>query len=408
MKHLINFSLSRRFKNKVTIILHILITTLLFAFMFSDKIVDKLFVNSQNPTIIYFDKSAEDYIDYFDHSDELFQFKKGVNKDSISLSKKDDWIVNSEYPLDPITFAQVSILLENATLNRWLSEMSSESASNVLDNLYPNITEVSKMKTTVSTDKQTISMFMITGMYFAMLSFSTMIANEVVYEKTSRVLELILTSVNTTAHYLSKMIIGWLTIIIQLFFIILEVSIAIATRNYYDQGFGLLKMLSKYQIIQVKANTFTEFIKALEINSSLLWILLVSLVYLLLGMIIIQTIMVCLASFIKSVEESSAIQAPVYIVLLVIYYLALAFNSPNHLSEGLGYYFSMVPIFSMLFMPMRLLLLDVSLYEITLGIMLSIMTLSITTYYGAYVYNIGILGGLNMKKRSKTNKKYSN
>ena len=107
--------------------------------------------------------------------------------------------------------------------------------------------------------------------------------------------------------------------------------------------------------------------------------------------------MVCLASFIKSIEESSAIQAPVYIVLLIIYYLALAFNSPARLSEGLGYYFSMTPIFSMLFMPMRLLLINVSPYEIILGLVLNVMFLLITTYYGAYIYNIGILGGVNFK-----------
>ncbi len=370
-------------------------------------IVAKLFESSQNPTVIYLDKSVEDYFDYFDQNNEMFIFKKGDEQDSILLSKNKEWLVKTKYPLDPITSAQMAIMIENASLNHWLSEMNSESVGKALDNLYPNIKEVTTSKITVSSDKQTISMFMITGMYFAMLSFSTMIANEVVYEKTSRVLELILTSVNTTVHYLSKMIIGWLTIIIQLFCIVFEVMIVVATRNYYDEGLGLLKMLQKYQLIQIKANTFKEFIKALEINSSLLWILSVSLIYLLLGMIIIQTIMVCLASFIKSVEESSAIQAPVYIVLLFIYYLALAFNAPNHLSEGLGYYFSLTPIFSMLFMPMRLLLLEVSFYEISLGIVLSLITLTISSYYGAYIYNIGILGGLNRKKRSNIIKKYT-
>lgn len=405
MKHLIEFSLSRRFKNKVTIILHILITTLLFGFIFSDKIVEKLFSSSQEATIIYYDASVEEFIDYFDQDTDLFTYKKGHKKDSINLKKTSEWIIESEFALDPMTSAQVNMLIENAVVNRWLGEMSNDSVNTVLDNIYPVIKEVSTSEVGVSSDKQNISMFMITGIYFAMLSFSTMIANEVVYEKTSKVLELILTSVSTTTHYLSKMIIGWLTILIQIIFVIVEVGIVVFTRNYYDQGLGLLKMLQKYQLVQVKANTFKGFLKALEINSNLMWVLSMSLVYLLLGMIIIQTIMVCISSFIKSVEESSGIQAPVYIILLIIYYLALALNSPIRLSEGIGYYFSLTPIFSMLFMPMRLLLLDVSLYEILLGIMLSLIALAITTYYGAYIYNIGILGGLNIRSRRGQKKK---
>ena len=400
MKHLINFSLSRRFKNKVTIILHILIVTVLFCFIFSDKIIDKLFSNDQERTEIYFEKSAIDYIDYFDDENPLFIFKEKIDNEekNITIKKEGKWIIESEYALDQLTSAKVHLLIENAVINKWLSEMSNESANNVLENIYPQISEESLMESKISTDKQNISMFMITGIYFAMLSFSTMIANEVVYEKTSRVLELILTSVNTTTHYLSKMVIGWLTILIQISFVVIEVAIALFTRNYYDKGYGLLTMLKKYGLINVDAKTFSEFLKALDINSNLIYVLFISLIYLLLGMIIVQTIMVCISSFIKSVEESSAIQAPVYIVLLIIYYIALALNAPSRLSDGIGYYLSLTPITSMLFMPMRLLLIDVSIYEIALGIILSLMLLAITTYYGSYIYNIGILGGVNIRK----------
>ena len=397
MKDLIEFSIKRRFKNKVTIILHILVTAILFCFVFSDKIIDLLFVESHKPTKIYYDESVQTYENHLKDESDMYVFKRGVNKDHINIKKTDKWIVESQFDLNPIEANYIRMLIEDAVVSKWLSEMSEDSIVTVLDKMYPKIEEVSLSKVGVSVDKQNVSMFIITGIYFAMLSFSTMIANEVVYEKTSKVLELILTSVSTTTHYLSKMIIGWLTIIIQLATIILELIMVFVTRNYYDKGSGLLKMLKKYQLIHVEANTFRDFLIALDITKNLVLILLISLIYLLLGVIIIQTIMVCLSSFIKSIEESSAIQAPVYIVLLIIYYLALAFNSPARLSEGLGYYFSMTPIFSMLFMPMRLLLINVSTYEILLGIVLNIMFLLITTYYGAYIYNIGILGGLNFR-----------
>ena len=38
--------------------------------------------------------------------------------------------------------------------------------------------------------------------------------NEVIYEKSTKTLELILTSVSAKAHFLSKMVVGWLAIFI--------------------------------------------------------------------------------------------------------------------------------------------------------------------------------------------------
>lgn len=406
MKHLISFSLTRRFKNKITIILHILILSILICVFYSDKIIDKFFSSANTVTTIYYDLNVEPYIDYFELENTEFKLKKGKSKDDISISLSDKtWYIKSEFALNQIKSAQISSLIENAVINKWLNEMTYDSANVAVNNLYPNIKEETISEVLVSTDKQNISMFLITGIYFAMLSFSTMIANEVVYEKTSRVLELVLTSVSTTTHYLSKMIIGWLTILIQILIVSLEVALIAFSRNYYDEGLGLLKMLGKYQIIQTDANTFKAFIKAMNINASLVYILFISLMYLLLGILIIQTIMVCLSSFINSIEESSVIQAPVYIVLLIIYYLALAFNAPNRLNVGLGYYLSLSPIFSMLFMPMRLLLIEVSKYEVLLGLTLNFITLALTTYYGAYIYKIGILGGFTFRNKNRANKK---
>lgn len=400
MRYLISFSVSRRFKNKVTIVLHLIMFCLFFGSIFSDKIIMKLFKESDQLSMIYCDDSVDDFLPYFNVDNNLYKFKSGYNEKEINLKFNNFWIIESEYPLDLISSQTLKIIIENAIIDKWLDEISDQSATVVLENIFPQIEEVTTFNTGMSADKQNISMIMITGIYFAMLSFSTMIANEVVYEKTSRVLELVLTSVSTTTHYLSKMIVGWLTILIQLALVAFEASIVVLTRNYYDQGLGLLKMLQKYGLLQIKANTFKELINALDINYKLIFVLMTSLVFLFLGIVIIQMIMVCISSFIKSIEESSVIQAPVYLVLLVIYYLALALNSPNRLNVGLGYYLSFVPIFSMLFMPMRLFLLNVYYYEIGLSLLTSVIALIITTYYGAYIYKIGILGGLKKKRKT--------
>lgn len=173
MKDLIEFSIKRRFKNKVTIILHILVTSILFCFVFSDKIIDYLFVESHQPTKIYYDESVEPYEGHLKDDSELYVFKRGLNKDFINIKKNDKWIVESEFELNPIEANHIRMLIEDAVVSKWLSEMSDESIVTVLDAMYPEIEEVSLSNVGVSVDKQNMSMFLITGIYFAMLSFST-------------------------------------------------------------------------------------------------------------------------------------------------------------------------------------------------------------------------------------------
>lgn len=397
MKHIVRFSLERRFKNKVTIILHVLIVTIVSALMFMDKIVEFVFQDATDRVIIYYDPSIKDI--FLNAEDDFFILKEGYNNKEINIVYEDKWIIESTYNIDPVVSVSLHAFINKMVSSRWLATLNDESVYEIISNISPEIIERTTSENPIGRDKMNMSMFLITGIYFAMLSFSTMIANEVVYEKTSRVLDIVLTSVSTTTHYFSKMIVAWLTVMFQVSSIAFETALILYFRNVYDEGAGLLKILMRYNLLEVEANTFSELIKALGIDQKLVSVLLISMIYMLLGIVIVQMIMVCISSFIKSIEESGAIQAPVYIVFLIVYYGALALNSPTKLSSGFGYYMSLTPIVSMLFMPMRLLLLEVSYYEIILGIVLNICTLIIFSYYGAKVYHYGILGGVNIKRR---------
>lgn len=405
MKHIIKFSLDRRFKNKVTIILHVLVIGVLSSLLFMDKIIEFIFVGANDKELVYYDPRLKETFENVE--DELFILKEGEDKEKINIKYEEKWILESPYTLDPIVSINLRALITNTISEKWLETLSDESIYSITQNISPEITERTISKTPIGRDKMNMSMFLITGIYFAMLSFSTMIANEVVYEKTSRVLDIILTSVTTTTHYFSKMIVAWLTVMLQISTILFEGAILLYIRNAYDEGSGLLKILTRYNLLEVEATTFKSLLKVLGIDQKLLSVLGVSMIYMLLGVVIVQMIMVCISSFINSIEESGAIQAPVYIIFLIVYYVALALNAPAKLSSGFGYYMSMTPIVSMLFMPMRLLLVEVSIHEILLGIVLNICTLIIFSYYGSKIYHYGILGGVSIKRRrtlKKTNK----
>lgn len=408
MKHLIRFSIDRRFKNKITIILHLLTITIMTGALFSDKIIEYFIPSSSEKIEVYYHKDIK-HLFTDEVSDDLFVFKEGYLDESINIYYEDKYIIETKHPLDPLVSLQVTSILSNLISEKWMESLNDQSRFEIISNISPEIVEQSLIENSFSKDKANISMFMITGIYFAMLSFSTMIANEVVYEKTSKVLEIVLTSISTTTHYISKMIVAWMTVIIQMLLILVEVSTIIFIRNLYDEGAGLLAILRKYNLIDLDALTFKDFIKLLDIDGNLIYILAVSLIYMLIGVVLVQIIMVCISSFINSIEESSAIHGPVYIIFLLIYYLALALNSPPKLSSGIGYYLSLTPITSMLFMPMRLLLTKVSIYEILLGILLSLITLTIFLVYGSKVYNFGILGGsIGISKIARKSEKDNN
>ncbi|NLC34115.1 MAG: ABC transporter permease [Erysipelothrix sp.] len=396
MKHLIQFALSRRFKNKVTILLHVLTITLMSAVFFADKIIVWILPHAQEQTIIYYPESLESTIN--DYIDENFRFERGYESKAINIIEQESIIIESEFALDPIVQLEIHTILTRLISEQWLNQLNDQAYAEIINNISPEINFVTLSENNLSQDKMNMSMFLITGIYFAMLSFSTMIANEVVYEKTSKVLSMILTSISTTEHFISKMIVAWLTVTIQTTMVVAEIVSIMMLRNLYDEGHGLLKILSRYKLIQTPALTFQSFIEHLDIDARLITILAISLLYMFVGIILVQIIMVCLSSFITSIEESSGLHAPVYIIFLVIYYIALALNSPLKLSQGLGYYFSMTPILSMLFMPMRLMLMRVSMYEILLGLLLNLISLVIFLYIGSKIYNLGILGGFSFRK----------
>ena len=243
----------------------------------------------------------------------------------------------------------------------------------------------------VSSDKKNIISMVLTSIYFMMLSFASGVANEVINEKATKTLELILTSIDAKTHFLSKMIAGWLMIFIQCMSAAIYILFWFVIRNIYDHGVSLMSMASNMGLISPKIKNFTSLFHSFNINCSFIYLVLFILLFLFMGILFIQVLLVVISSFITNVEEASNIQAPFYFVLVCVYYLSLSINTPYHMSEGIGFYLSFLPFFSMLFMPSRLLLLNVNIYEIVLSIFISLISIYYMVKYGSKAYEKGVL-----------------
>ena len=243
----------------------------------------------------------------------------------------------------------------------------------------------------VSEDRQNLIFMVITSIYFTMLSFSTTVANEVIYEKSTKTLELILTSVSAKAHFLSKMVVGWLAIFIQMLLVCGYLLLWFIIRNSFDQGNQLLLFIEKAGLLNNGCKTFAELWGQIHLEPSFILKLLFILAFLYTGILFIQMILVILSSFIANVEEAGNIQAPFYLILMGVYYFALSVNTPYQMSEGIGFILSFLPFFSMLFMPCRLLIQNVSMFELMLSYMISFSAIFFVVKKGSAVYQRGVL-----------------
>ena len=405
MKNLIMFSLKRRFLNKATILLNILLFVLLGCGFFVDKLVLLINPDLFSPLTVYVDDHLWENKEYFFEDNTFYQIyhyeDHSIKESEYVLYYEDqEWIVESLYTVNAVDMQKITIIIQQYEKNNWMAVSEVNQLDEVQDVLNPIIrSKVLSETLNIDSDKQNMMFVVITSIYFMMLSFSSVIANEVVYEKTSKILELILTSVSAKVHFLSKMFIGWLTITIQTLLTGFFFSLWFLYRQVYDHGHDLLVFFSKLGLIEVEANTFREFFIKLNIGHDIIMLFILGLSFLFLGILFLQMIMVIVSSFVTSIEESSNIQSPCYLILLVIYYFTLSINNPYQMSVGIGYYLSFVPFFSMLFMPCRLLLQTVPLYEIIISLTIAFIAILLVIDFGSHIYKLGILDNKRINQK---------
>ncbi|MGB4985655.1 MAG: ABC transporter permease [Erysipelotrichaceae bacterium] len=382
MKELILFSLKRRFFNKATI----LYLTLLFcagAITFNlDRII--LFINPDylEPLVINCENNE---LETFVKNNYTKAIKIDSKSSNVIKETSDSIIFNSQYPLSSTDITTISTMINDYQYQ----QVNMESIKNV---------EFKAEKEKANEENNVISFSIVSAIYFLMISLSTIIANEVVYEKTTRLLELILTSVKAKYHFLAKMICGWSSILVQGGLGVVCVGTTFLLRYIHDNGKGLFKVVNRMAIFTKEYEDFGQLLKDLNLNQTFVANLGLIFLFLFIGIITIQIILVSLSSYVTSMEEAGNIQSPIYLLFMGMYYLSMSLNNPQSLSNGMGMYLSYMPIFSMLMMPYRLLLVDVSKNEIILSILINVLFLLVSILFGIKMYCQGIL---NYQKRKK-------
>ncbi len=386
MRELIIFSLKRRFFNKANLLFMGLLLAISLVIFNLDKLMLLIQPDFNNPLEI---KCRDIDFKYYLNK-QNFEIVIVESSDIELKIEEEEYKVISKYNLSSY---------ENALIVKMIDRYHQEEVVNKLDTslveyyqgqLIANINF--EVKNTVANNDNTALAFMVvTSIYFMMISFSSMSAGEVVYEKTTKLLEIILTCVPVSAHFYGKLLVGWLTIIIQTVLSATIVGSVFIWRLLLDKGEALCQTFYKLGLIDGGFKNLLDIKNIVSLNSAFVLKMIVIFIILMLGIVSVQIIMVSISSFVSNVEEAGNIQSPIYILFMALYYFSLSFSQPAQLESGIGQIFSFLPVTSMLFMPYRLMLTKVGALDILLCLIINVVFMIGCLFGGYYLYQRGIL-----------------
>ncbi|WKA55898.1 ABC transporter permease [Planococcus shixiaomingii] len=204
--------------------------------------------------------------------------------------------------------------------------------------------------------------------YMSVIYYPNMIAMEVATEKSSRVMEILISSVSPVKHMFAKIAgIGTLGILQMLMFG-LSGYVAIKTAGTsMTEG-----IFSVFGFSEVKISTF-----------------LFAVLFFLLGYFLYAVLAALLGSLVSRTEDVQQLMLPMMFLIIVASFIAFSgISVPEAKFVTVA---SFIPFFTPLVMFLRVGMLDIPLWEPLLSIALMLLTIGLLGWFGARVYRGGVL-----------------
>ncbi|HLQ82922.1 MAG TPA: ABC transporter permease [Pseudogracilibacillus sp.] len=209
---------------------------------------------------------------------------------------------------------------------------------------------------------------MIFILYMAILIYGQMIATDIATEKSSRVMEILISSASPVTHMFAKIIGIALLGITQAGIVIVG---------------GLLFLLPKLDGINL------DIMQDLGLGSVSPTLFLYGILFFLLGYLLYATIAAMFGSLVSRVEDLQQLLMPMIILIVVAFFIAMfGLNAPESKLITVS---SFIPFFSPMIMFLRIGMLNVPLWEVALSISVLIGTIIILGLIGARIYRGGVL-----------------
>ncbi|SMO66849.1 ABC-2 type transport system permease protein [Saccharicrinis carchari] len=304
-----------------------------------------------------------------------------------------------------------------SNLNRHLRQLKLESYN--IEGLDSKIKEINNLRVSIKTirldedgtEKQSSAEFaMVIGIisafliYIIMIMYGTQVMRGVIEEKTSRIVEVMISSVKPFQLMMGKILgIGMVALTQFFLWIILTVGVVAAVQTVFFSTSEKVQITQSMEVAnqtqadeevdarEAKAQTteagINKVISMLK-DANLLLILGMFVFYFIGGYLIYSALFAAIGSAIDNETETQQFIMPVMIPLILSIYVAMAVMRNPH--GDIAFWFSMVPLTSPIVMMSRIPF-DVPLWELLLSMLVLVASFILFTWFAARVYRTGIL-----------------
>lgn len=414
LNFLVGISLKRKIKSKWFLVANIIIALVVIALINIDAIIGFFGGDFNNKQTIYIIDNANVYTNFKENlisstsaldngtdyeilkSDKsLEELKKIYDNDSEKA-----WII--EFNNDPTNVLKTTLIskdfIETVDYQLIYNAINNTKTMKAIEELQLSSEEINKLYSQATVERVIIdeskdaadetsetlltSIFPVLIMPFFILNIFLvqMIGSEVNDEKTTKSMEIIISSVSPVKHFFSKVIAGNLFILIQGALLVLFVIIGLLLRKY----------TGSYQAMS--GIDASEIIKSFELTGlvpKLIYIIPILLILMFLTFIAYSLLAGILASMTTNTEDFQQLQTPIMLISLAGYYLALMTNLfKGSLFIKIVSYF---PFISAILSPSLLITGDITVIDFIISCIIMVGVIFLLIRYGLRIYKVGIL-----------------
>lgn len=224
--------------------------------------------------------------------------------------------------------------------------------------------------------------------FIFIMNYISIVSQEIAAEKGSRIMEIILSSITPSAHFLGKLLGVGLVILTQLvIYLVLGLIIAYLALLYFrGQLFGGSDQLASLEAglgMQLTWENLRPFFTQIKP------VLYYGLLYAVLGISIYSILAAFLGSLVSKVEDVNKMVTPITLIGVAGFYLAMyALNAPNSPVVKIG---SFIPFFTPFVMPFRVANDSVMSNEIWLSVAIVLVFLVLSIWLSVAFYKSNVL-----------------
>ena len=241
-----------------------------------------------------------------------------------------------------------------------------------------------------------LSMILGMALYMFIALFSGMVMSSVIEEKSSRVVEVLMSSVKATELMFGKIIGVALVALTQFLLWILLTLMLIGVAGGIlgkDKLMGMLQDDPTTEMVSqmnedVNLPSGMDVVMSTIGNINLGQILFAFIFFFIFGYLLYASLFAAIGSAVENEGDSSQLQIPVTIPLLLAFFIAIyAFKAPD---SSLVFWGSMIPFTSPIVMLARIPF-GVATWELVLSMVLLVITFVVCAWASAKIYKVGIL-----------------